>query len=348
VSRRHPLCAKLWVIALVAGCVSAPARVAPFRLRPDSATVGQLSGPFSGVVVDATTRLPIAGALVYGSWAFESGTGFSTPAARREYVGSTNATGNYSVPASSVPAGARLTEFTLLVYKRGFVAYRSDRRFSDFGLRMDFAQRNNQVAMERWRDDYSHVRHVRFVGGGVAIAALTQWELGDASDELALRDKPAQGPRGSGETLIVSAQLLTEQDIRTITKYDGKFETGPLQDEPDTASYTSQHFKAIEREETWDVALRVWRLPSGKALERYEEVMRQMPAVTEKDDIANRSFLTAEGEIRGVGFVDVQRGVVGVLTCGTSICSNTEQSMAMAKTAYSKIQRLLPLPGATP
>ena len=92
----------------------------------------------------------------------------------------------------------------------------------------------------------------------------------------------------------------------------------------------------------------MWRLPGGKSVERYEELMSQMPSVTEKDDIANRSFITSAGEIRGVGFVDVQRGLVAIVTCGTSICSSAEQATAMAKVIHSKLQRLLPTTGVTP
>lgn len=355
-SRRHSkqassLLGMLSVLALATawtGCATAPSRVAPFRQRSDSAESGQLAGPFSGDVVDAATRTPVVGAFVYATWSYEAGTGFVIPAGAREFAGATDSRGHYNVPAMPHVPGARLVEFNLLVYKRGFVAYRSDRRFGDFGPRMDFAQQNNQVALERWRDDYSHIRHVRYVGGGAAMAALTQWELADAAEEQTARNRTAGGPRPSSGTLVVSAQLLSEQDIREITKFDGKFETGPLQDEPDTATYSSQHFKAIGREETWDVALRVWRLPSAKASERYDELRGQMPAVDEKDDIATKSFLTTAGEIRGVGFVDAGRGVVAIVTCGTSICSSPDQASAMAKAIYAKLQKLLPAVGVTP
>ena len=118
-----------------------------------------------------------------------------SPRAAHEFVGSTDAGGNYRVPTlGSIPAGTRITEFSLLVYKRGYIAYRSDRRFTDLGPRMDFAQEDNQVLLERWRNELSHARHLRFVGGGTAVAALTQWELADASAEL-------EGKRPSGEDI---------------------------------------------------------------------------------------------------------------------------------------------------
>lgn len=328
-----------------AACADTAVRTAPYRLRPDSAEAGTLKGPFNGRVVDATTHAPIAGALVYGAWTLERGTALLEPAGAKEYVGSTDAAGNYKVPQlGSLPPGARVTDFTLLVYKRGYVAYRSDRRFTDLGLRMDFAQTENQVLLERWRNELSHARHLRFVGAGTAVAALTQWELADASAEL-------EGKRPGGEEIrpgrgegpyVVAAQLLTEGDIKARTKYDGSFETGPLADEPDTASYSSQHFKALGRPETWDVAIRVWRLDPGKAQGRYDELLGSLPGILEKDEIASRSFVANENEIRGVGFLDGPRGVVVLITCGTNQCTSQEDATSLAQTVYSKLKQLVP------
>ena len=343
---------RLAICALVAGslassaCVETAVRTAPFRVRPDAAEPGSLQGPFTGRVVDATTHAPIAGALVYAAWTFERGTGLVEPAGAKEFVGSTDAAGNYKVPRlEHFERGSRVTEFTLLVYKRGFIAYRSDRRFNDLGLRMDFAQSDNQVLLERWRNELSHARHLRFVGAGAAVAALTQWELGDASAELdgrRARDSDDLRPgRGDGQ-YVVAAQLLTETDIKARTKYDGGFETGPLSDEPDTATYSSQHFKALGRPETWDVALRVWRLDPVKAQGRYDELLTQLPGITEKDDIATRSFVASENDIRGVGLLDAPRGVVVLMTCGANQCVSQEDAMALANTIYTRIKALLP------
>jgi hypothetical protein len=335
----------LVLVGLLVGCVDSAIRTAPFRQRPDSADPGSLRGPFSGRVLDSTTHAPIAGALVYAAWTFERGTALAEPAGAREYVGSTDAAGNYKVPRlGSTPSSARVTDFTLLVYKRGYVAYRSDRRFLDLGPRMDFAQDDNQVLLERWRNELSHARHLRFVGAGTAVAALTQWELADASAEL-------EGKRVNGEDIrpgrgegpyVVAAQLLTDTDIKARTKYDGAFETGPLSDEPDTAAYSSQHFKALGRPETWDVAIRVWRLDPGKAQERYDELLTTLPGITEKDEIASRSFQATENDIRGVGFLDGTRGVVVLITCGTNQCSSAEDASALGQIVYGKLKALVP------
>ncbi len=340
------LATSLAVSLATSGCVDTAVRTAPFRVRPDSAEPGTLQGPFTGRVVDATTHAPIAGALIYAAWTFERGTGLAEPAGAKEFVGSTDAAGNYKVPKlDRMPPGARVTEFTLLIYKRGFIAYRSDRRFADLGLRMDFAQDDNQVLLERWRNDLSHARHLRFVGSGTAVAALTQWELGDASAELDGR-RPRDGDdlrpgRGEGQ-YVVAAQLLTESDIKARTKYDGGFETGPLSDEPDTATYSSQHFKALGRPETWDVALRLWRLDPGKAQERYDELLTQLPGIVEKDEVGSRSFVATENDIRGIGFLDAPRGIVVLMTCGSNQCLSQDDATALAQIVYGRIKSLLP------
>jgi hypothetical protein len=337
---------------LVTACAESGVRTAPFRVRPDAAEPGSLQGPFSGRVVDATTKQAVAGALVYAAWTLERGTGLTEPAGSKEFVGSTDAAGNYKVPAlGELPRGVRVTEFTLLLYKRGYIAYRSDRRFTDLGLRMDFAQHANQVLLERWRTELSHARHLRFVGSGTAVAALTQWEVADASAEM--DGKRPSGDdirpgRGNEGTYIVAAQLLTEADIKKRTKYDGQFETGPLQDEPDTATYSSQHFKALARPETWDIAIRMWKLEPGKAQEQYEALSTQLPNMQEKDDIASRSFIAIEkdpsgNEIKGVGYLDAPRGIVILITCGASQCTSIDDATSMGRTTYDKIKTLLPI-----
>ena len=341
----------IWAVAAVlAACADTAIRTAPYRTRPDAAEAGTLVGPFTGRVIDGTTHAPIAGALVYGAWTLERGTALLEPAGAKEFVGSTDAGGNYKIPVlAALPAGARVTEFTLLIYKRGFIAYRSDRRFTDLGLRMDFAQHDNQVLLERWRSELSHARHLRFVGSGTAVAALTQWELGDASAELDGKRPAGEGElrpgRGEGQ-YVVAAQLLTEAVIKARTKFDGSFETGPLSDEPDTATYSSQHFKANGRPETFDVALRLWRLEPGAAQNRYDELLTQLPGISEKDDVASRSFQANENDIRGIGFLDAPRGIVVLLTCGTSQCSSMEDATALAQHVYKKLKDLLPATGS--
>lgn len=344
-------CLALAAVAVIAGCATGPeVRPAPFRVRPDSVEPGTLEGPFSGKVVDGSSKSPVAGALVYATWSFASGSGLQTPAGYKEHVGSTDAAGRYTIPRlTGVPDGTRVTDFVLVIYKRGFVAYRSDRRFSDLGPRLDFAQTDNQIVLDRWRAELSHARHLRYVGGGTAVAALTAWEATDAAAELSAGKRATEIRPGMGEgPYIVAAQLLTEADIKQLTKYDGSFETGPLGDVPDNASYSSQHFKAMGRAETYDIALRMWRMDTGKAQEQYEDVMAALPGVDERDEIGSRSLRTVEKQINGVAFLDGPRGIVVLLTCGSSLCPTADQAVAMGKLIHERIKQLQPNASAPP
>lgn len=362
ISNRLVVTASLVVIMALSSCARQPARTAPFRARPDTVVAGNLYGPYDGQVVDVATGTPVAGALVYATWTLESGYGSAAPAGYKEYVTSTDAEGRYSVPhfdklplpktAEDPPRGARLTDFYLVVYKRGFVGYRSDRRFTDLGPRYAFAQRQNRVELERWRDDFSHARHLRYLGGGPALAALTTWEVAEAADELRGAGTPTRittdlVPRRGTQT-IVAAQLISEDQIKGISKFDGSFETGPLGDDPDTDAYSSQHFKALGSPQSYDVAVRMWQLDPGAAQERYAALIDSLPGVDERNEIASRSLRARETEIFGVAFLDGQRGIVVLLTCGQSQCSNAEMAVRMAEIMHDNIERLVPLRGVTP
>ena len=244
----------------------------------------------------------------------------------------------------------RITDFYLVVYKRGFVAYRSDRRFSDLGPRRDFAQVRNRIELERWRDEYSHARHLRYIGGGAAITALTAWEAEDAAIELSSagrvggRDGTDIVPPQTG-TYLVAAQLLTADDVKKITGFDGSFETGPLNDEPDTATYSSQHLKALGLPESYDIALRLWRLEPDAAAGRYRSLADSLPGVEERNEIADQSLRATEGGIYGIAFLDARRKVVVLLTCGQAQCGSVEVAADMGRHVHSRIRQLWPTAG---
>ena len=57
--------------------------------------------------------------------------------------------------------------------------------------------------------------------------------------------------------------------MRGVTGFAGKFEIGKLTDLPTTEFYDSRHFKAAGKPESFDVALRVWRLGTAAAEAQY-------------------------------------------------------------------------------
>lgn len=342
------LAALIVVVLAMAGCTGTVVRTAPFRARPDSVAPGDLRGPFTGRVLDAASGEPIAGAMVYTTWSLQTGYGFTRPAGHEEFVTSTDATGRYTIPRlESKLGGKQLSGFVLIVYKRGFVAYRSDRRFSDLGPRRDFAQRDHEISLERWRSEYSHARHLRYVGGGAAIASLTRWEVDDAAAELSGQTTSFRvtGDPFARVRRLVAAQLISEAEVKAITKYDGRFETGPLGDQPDTSEYSSQHFKAIGRPESFDIAIRVWKVGLRAAQARYARLSEDLPGSNQLNEIADRSLRATQGDIYGVAFLDARRGVVVLMTCGQGQCNTSDQAAAIAKKMHANIEKLWPLGG---
>jgi hypothetical protein len=321
---------------------------APFPARPDSVRSGDLLGPYDGKVVDLDTERPIAGALVAASWAFERGIGTVGPLEAQEVVTQTGADGRYSVPRlTDLPNGmsTRIRRFTLIVYRKGYVAWRSDRRFPGRQLRRDFSQRANLIRLEHWQPNLAHGQHLLFLGGGSKVREAAAWEAeqaaldmdGDASGRLA----PGRERGPAPAALLDIKGLLTEDELRGVTGYVGPFEVGKLADLPTTEFYDSRHFKAQGKPESHDVGLRVWRLGAAAAEVQYGKLQRELPQASVTDELGDGSFRARAGEIQGLVFLVRDRGVVVSLTCGTGQCTEAGQVLTLGKLVES---RLLDLP----
>ena len=94
VKRRLDLCANVLatLLFLASGC-GPMIDAAPFPVRPDSVRPADLLGPYDGIVLDADSDRPIAGATVAAAWAFERGVGLRAPAGAYEFVTETGADG---------------------------------------------------------------------------------------------------------------------------------------------------------------------------------------------------------------------------------------------------------------
>ncbi len=349
-----------WTVlaALLTACGSPMVRPAPFRARPDTVAGGDLRGPFQGRVLDAETGRPVSGALVYATWTFVRGVGLPAPGGWREYQGSTDPGGYYTVPklvALPADGSIRLADFSLVIYKKGFVAYRSDRRFADLGTRTDFSQVRNEVALERWRSDFSHVKHLRYVGGGAALTELTAWEIPEAARELSgepsrvVETGPDLVPLGEPAVPPLDADLLMlPEDVIAATHFKGAFDVRELGDEPSTPEYDSVHLQARGEDEAYDVALRLWKLPLPDAEPHYDKMKADLPGVKETNELADRSLRasTASGDILGVAFLDAKRGVIALIQCGASQCRSHETVLGIARAVKERIEQAFPVGGA--
>ena len=333
-----------------AGLGCAPAIIqAPFPARPDTVLPGDLLGEFDGRVVDAQSGKPIAGAIVQASWAFEMGRGLTAPAGGSVTTVATDNDGRYLVDRlSDTPsARARITSVTLVVYERGYVAYRSDRVFDNAlggaRARTDFSQHNNDVKLERWTSALSHVKHVRFVGGSGALKRAIGNEVVEASLEL------TAGPLKSSEPAVAGAEslppldatvLLSIDELRAVTSYAGDFIVEKLTDLPTTSSYDSRHFKAVGKPETFDAAIRVWKLTPAGAEARFAKLATEVPHAEHKDEIGDKSLRGFDGRIVAVAALDQKRGVVIELTCGLDQCHDADQAAALLRRVMARADRL--------
>jgi hypothetical protein len=341
---------------LAAGC-GPMVEQARFPVRPDSVRPADLLGPYDGIVLDADTDRPVAGALVAASWAFERGIGLQAPLASREVVVESGVDGRYAIPRltnlpdADLPGGAstRLRRFTLIVYRRGHVAWRSDQRFGSGLRRRDFSQRGNRVHLEKWQSGFHHAQHLVFLGGGEKVRAAASWELQPAALELD-GEKVTAGAEGEGLTTARRAppldieHLLTDDEIRGVTGFVGKFEDGKLTDLPTTEFYDSRHFKAVGKPEGFDVGLRVWRLGPAAADAQYRKLLEELPGARTTDEMGDASLRARSGEINGLAFLVRERGVVASLTCGASQCPEAAQLLKLAKLVEGRLADLPPEP----
>jgi hypothetical protein len=310
-------------------------------------------GPYEGRVIDADSGRPIEGALVVCSWGFHRGVGNQAPEAVRTSETRTDPDGHYRIAQlRDLPGGlsTRLARFSLIVYHRGYVAYRNDRIFHPRWRRRDFAQRNNVVRLARWSPELSHARHLLFVGGTPSLREASSWERKAAAAELAggaprrplvgeLRVPGARpGPAGGEPVPDQASRLLSSDEVRGITGFNGAFEIGRLAQADDAID--SLHLKAKDRPERYDVALRLWRLSDAKLRAKYEALLAALPGSQQEDVVGDRSFAVIQGEIMGLGMLKEDAGALVLITCGKGQCTDPQMLRRIAEKVEENLRRL--------
>jgi hypothetical protein len=322
---------------------------APFSVRPDTLQPGDLLGPFDGMVVDSETDRPIASATVVGSWGFERGIGLVGPGGMREFSHETSADGRYRIPTpDDLPTGGsmRLRRFTLIVYRRGYVAYRSDFKFGNGEVRHDFSQRANKVRLEKWQSTMEHRRHLAFLGGGPAIAKAAGWEAQPASLEYAGVKAPqvaeAEGEKAQlvGEQMLDATALLSIEEVRGVTGFAGDFEIGRMTDRVRSDVYDSRHFKAKGKSEAFDVGVRIWTGTPAAVEAQFKKLESDLPAVISTEEIGDRSVRARGGDVLGLAFLLREKRLVIQLSCGTSQCTEPGMILRLAKLVESHVGEL--------
>ncbi len=334
----------------MAGCGAIIDR-APFSVRPDSLEPGDLIGPFDGQVVDADSDRPLAGVIVQGSWAFDRGVGLRGPAGAQELTTETGADGRYRLPSlKQIPSGgsSHVGKFTLIVYKRGYVGWRSDGMFPDGQRRRDFSQRGNRVRLVQWQDAHLHHQHLMFLGGGATVRAAASWEAQAATAELdgekPITGTPVIGTADLRRDLLNVKVLLSADEIRGVTGHAGEFDTAVLTDLPTTEFYDSRHFKARGKDEGFDVAIRVWRLGDVGAETQYRKLLTDLPGAKSVDELGDASLRARDGVIEGLAFLSRERGLVVSVTCGKGQCPEADMVLRLARLIEGHLSELSAAP----
>ena len=118
------------------------------------------------------------------------------------------------------------------------------------------------------------------------------------------------------------------------------FTVDKLADLPTTSSYDSRHFKAVGKPETFDAALRVWKLAPDAADARYAKLLAEVPHAERKDEVGDRSLRGYDGRIVAVAALDHAHGVVVELTCGLDQCRDADQAAALLRRVLARADRL--------
>jgi hypothetical protein len=250
----------------------------------------------------------------------------------------------------------RLVDFHLVVYKRGYVGYRSDTTYEG-PPRTDFSQRHNRVELRKWREGDSHAEHLLYLGAPAQIAQLAKWEREAANVDLyrALGGGAAVGPgvapTGPGALQLLDATgVLPPEEVRRRTGYTDAFSVKELGDLARTHFYHGVHLQAVDREEVWDVAYRVWQDPPGGMGPVLETFAATLPGIEATAEITNQTWVYDSEEVRAVAFLDRDENIGVLLTCGAMQCADVETAIILAKYVHDHLDalQLIEAPQAEP
>ncbi len=100
------------------------------------------------------------------------------------------------------------------------------------------------------------------------------------------------------------------------------------------------HLQAKDRDEVWDVAYRVWKDPPGglaPVVETFEATLTGIPITGE---ITSETWISDREDVRVVAFLDRERDVGVLLTCGAMQCVDIETAIILASFLYDNVEKL--------
>jgi hypothetical protein len=348
--------------ALTLSACAPVVRPASFVGARDQVTDVSLLGPFDGQIVDANTGEPIREAVVVGVWSYDRGDGFIAPYGSETVSVATDEAGRYRIAGPKLTVrgtSVRLVDFHLVVYRRGYQAYRSD-ALIDGEKRHDFSVRHNRIELRKWRESDSHADHLLFLSPPPEIAKVSRWERAQANLELYERlggqqavglpgfDVPgeiSQHPEESEEELWLDARkLLPPEEVRLRTGDTEAFVIQDLFDLERTSYYHGVHLQASGRGEDYDVAFRVWLDPPDgldPVIDTFEVTLPDVPVTTE---VTAETWVLDDETVRAVAFIDREFKTGVLLTCGAKQCADIDTAIILAKFIAGRLGELETIP----
>ncbi len=356
-------------LVLASACNAAPRTLpADFPRVSGSVRPADLQGPFTGRVVDAGNGKAIAGAAVLGIWIFREGPGVGAVSGYRRILVQSDLSGRYRIPSLRSLHGARwrflrrdgrivpvagghgpggpgrIASFRLVVYKPGYVAYRSDRIFETGEPRRDFVQFDNVVALRRWSAGFRHLDHLRFLGAPELLGSRARDELLLAERELhgatEAESRPQEASRKATGAIPNLNELVTPSDLRILYGVKGVYERGRLPSLPKSAHADSLHLKAVGRDESHDFAVRVWHYPPKQAELEFTRMLQGYPHAKRVDKLADASFQAENERVLGHVFLMRRWGLVVSVTCGRNLCKDHEGLLRACRLVEYRLGKL--------
>lgn len=336
------------LLALFATQCSPTIRPAKFLGARDYPTPAEPSGPFDGQVVDQITAEPITGATVVAVWSYDEGQGLIGPSGSDVVTLTTDIAGRYRVPPAPAHAhgpNTRLVSFELIVYKRGYVSYRSNLR-SDGSSRHDFTQRLNRVEMRKWQDSDSHAEHLLFLSPPPVLQQQVRWERNTANLDL-YREQTGRIPHVATPEapatdepelqLLDATALIPESAVKLRTGYTGAFDIVALGDLPRTRFYQGLLYRAVEHETSWDFSYRVWKAPP-QGLDNVRSTFAEtLPDTQVTTEITPETWVYDGDSARVVAFLDRDHETAVFVACLPLQCADIETVILLARLAHERI-----------
>ena len=126
--------------------------------------------PIRGSVIDAETQQPIEGAVVLVEWDEAHGLGLTYSTVYKIVETETDSKGRFALPGAYNPL---VDSPSLIIYKRGYVAWRNDTIFPSFEKRKDYDvwQHGYVYKLERFKEGDSRFKHSMFMHTGFGGAS---------------------------------------------------------------------------------------------------------------------------------------------------------------------------------